>query len=248
MKINLDKQLSAMDPKTQGQALLSKLRKMQIAASPGQRLNRDTDAGSEAADMPGRYFEGDESDDLQAIKHSLASTARPAPITDADAERVMRKTAAVEVAKEEEWFQNQWAFNSSNPTMQRWAQGVFPEYFNRREQVLEEQAQLQLAIAKMKLRGPRSREDLDLLYAIDSGVVKVEDKPVFAIEGDMADEDAVRGLFNPRRTNILRKEYKTRSLVNPLGGFPQEATVGGVFGMPTEPNLPNTWFSRGANN
>lgn len=210
-----------MDPKTQGQALLSKLRKMQIASEQGQTLHRESRvAGSEAASMPARYFEGDEDDDLQAIKHQLASAARPAPITDSDAERVMRKTAAVEVAKEEEWFQNQWMFNSSNPTMQRWAQGVFPEYFARREQVLEEQAQLQLAIAKMKLRGPRSREDLDLLYAIDSGVVDVSKNPIYALEGKAADREAVRGLFNPRKTAILRAPWRRNTLFNPLEGFP----------------------------
>lgn len=226
-----------MDPKTQGQALLSKLRKMQIASETGQTLGRVAGAGSEAAEFPGRYYEGDEGDDLQNIKNQLASEKRPAPITDSDAERVMRKTAAVGVAKEEEWFQNQWAFNSSNPTMQRWAQGVFPEYFNRREQVLEEQAQLQLAIAKMKLRGPRSREDLDLLYAIDSGVVKVPNAALFNLTGPDAKEEAqIRGLFNPRRSKILAGKSGRKGLANPLGdGWPGAGqggfTAGSVPGV-----------------
>jgi len=227
-----------MDPKTQGQALLSKLRKMQIASETGNTVGRaDAASGSEAATFPARYFEGDKDDDLQAIKHQLASENRPAPITDADAERVMRKTAAVEVAKEEEWFQNQWAFNSANPTMQRWAQGVFPEYFNRREQVLEEQAQLQLAIAKMKLRGPRSREDLDLLYAIDSGVVKVPDTALFNLTGkDVGEKDQIRGLFNPRRNKILAEKSGRKDLANPLGaGWPGgDFTAGSVPGIPAE--------------
>jgi hypothetical protein len=226
-----------MDPKTQGQALLSKLRKMQIASEQGQTLGRSSAAsGSEAATMPGRYFEGDEDDDLQQIKHQLASTSRPAPITDSDAERVMRKTAAVEVAKEEEWFQNQWMFNSSNPTMQRWAQGVFPEYFSRREQVLEEQAQLQLAVAKMKLRGPRSREDLDLLYAIDSGVVDVSKNPIYALAGKPADLAAVRGLFNPRRNAILRAPWRRNNLFNPLAGFPAAGSDTFSNQVPMGPN------------
>ncbi len=236
-----------MDPKTQGQALLSKLRKMQIAASTGTHLKRTEGAGSEAADMPARYFEGDESDDLQQIKNELASEKRPAPITDADAERVMRKTAEIEVAKEEEWFQNSLHFNSSNPTMQRWAQGVFPEYFNRREQVLEEQAQLQLAIAKMKLRGPRSREDLDLLYAIDSGVVEVEQKPIFGLTGKTT-ENTVRGLFNPRRRNILKTNYRTSIMANPLESFPGPGGFEGPTGFMRFPDNPQngpTWHAFG---
>lgn len=212
-----------MDPKSQGKALLSKLRKMQIAASPGQTLRAPPEgSGSEAGLFPARYYEGDAGDDLQEIKNSLARPERPAPITDADAERVMRKTAAVEVSKEEEWFQSQWAFNSSNPTMQRWAQSVFPEYFARREQVLEEQAQLQLAIAKMKLRGPRSREDLDLLYAIDSGVVAVPNQALFNLTGpSTSEEGAKRGLFNPRRNKILATDWGRHPVANPLGpNFP----------------------------
>lgn len=223
-----------MDPKTQGQALLSKLRKMQIASTQGQVVGRaGAAAGSEAAEFPARYYEGDESDDLQHIKNQLASEKRPAPITDADAERVMRKTAAVEVAKEEEWFQNQWSFNSSNPTMQRWAQGVFPEYFTRREQVLEDQAQLQLAIAKMKLRGPRSREDLDLLYAIDSGVVEVPKGALYELTGKSAsDKDQIRGLFNPRRNKILGGRSKRKGLENPLGdGWPGPGRAGYADGF-----------------
>lgn len=237
-----------MDPKTQGQALLSKLRKMQIASTTGQTLQRDEGAGSEAAQFPGRYYEGDESDDLQSIKHQLASEKRPAPITDADAERVMRKTAAVEVAKEEEWFQNQWAFNSSNPTMQRWAQGVFPEYFNRREQVLEEQAQLQLAIAKMMLRGPRSREDLDLLYAIDSGVVQVPQKALFKLTGpDAKAADQIRGLFNPRRSKILAGSSRRKGLENPLGGeWPGGDFTTSVFRGPQADAAGRNYFGFGA--
>lgn len=232
-----------MDPKTQGQALLSKLRKMQIAAETGQTLQRDGGMGSEAAQFPARYYEGDESDDLQKIKHSLATQSRPAPITDADAERVMRKQAAIETAKEEEWFQNSWQFNSANPTMQRWAQSVFPEYFNRREQVLEEQAQLQLAVAKMKLRGPRSREDLDLLYAIDSGVVKVGDKPIYAITGDPA-ATAQRGLFNPRRTKILQTPQGYGAGDNPFSNFPFKSARGGAPTMQSEEN--NAGYAFGA--
>lgn len=206
-----------MDPKTQGQALLSKLRKIQINADPGQTLPNASSNQSDAVQFPARYFEGDADDDLQEIKNQLASARRPAPITDSDAERVMRKQAAFEVAKQEEWFSDTWHTDSSNPTKQRWAQSVFPEFYDRREQVIEEQARLQLALAKIRLRGPRSREDLDLLFALDQGYLKPGDKPLYALTGpSTAEKDARRGIFNPRRNKMAEADPRPGNLANPL--------------------------------
>jgi len=209
-----------MDPKTQGQALLAKMRKLQIGTDPGQTLqNKANPDGS--VQFPARYYEGDEDDDLQEIKNQLASEKRPAPITDSDAARVQRKQAATEVVKQEEWFSNTWHFDASNPTKQRWAQSVFPEFFDRREQVIEEQARLQLALAKMKLRGPRSREDLDLMYAMDQGYITPSNKPLWDLTGAVADSQAARGLFNPRRNKMVAKTGAYGQTVNPLGSFPK---------------------------
>ncbi len=208
-----------MDPKTQGQALLAKMRKLQIGGDPGQILPASNNKDP-AVEFPARYFEGDESDDLQAIKNILASKERPAPITDSDAERVMRKQAAFEVAKQEQWFANTWHTDASNPTKQRWAQAVFPEFYDRREQVIEEQARLQLAIAKIKLRGPRSREDLDLLYALDQGYLKPGDGPLWHLTGpETTDAKARRGIFNPRKTKMVRKDVRPGRVENPIGDF-----------------------------
>lgn len=216
-----------MDPKVQGAALLEKLKGYERAADPGQHLpprtNRGTVSGqlggSEAAQFPARYYEPDDRDDYMALKGELASKERPAPVTDEDISAILKKRAAVEVAKQENWFQNSWRFDSSDPNKQRWAQSVFPEYFARREQVIDEQTMLQNAMAKIKLRGPRSREDLDLLYAIDMGLVDPEDKAIWNITGEDLDEPR-RGLFNPRRIKIGKKSARVKDLDNPLAGFP----------------------------
>ena len=215
-----------MDPKTQGAALLEKLKRYEAAADPGQRLppRNNNQGGSEAGQFPARYYEPDDGDDVMHIKDQLASAGRPAPVTDNDVATILRKRAAVEVAKQEDWFQNSWKFASDNPVQQRWAQQVFPEYFSRREQVIDEQTLLQNQLAKIKLRGPRSREDIDLLYAIDMGVVKVEDSAIWNITGTTLAAPR-RGLFSPRRVIIGDMNAKLSALVNPLNDFPGEGTT-----------------------
>jgi hypothetical protein len=211
----------AADPKVQGAALLEKLKGYNAAADPGQHLaNRpNAEAGSEAAQFPARYYEPDPGDDVAALKGQLASAARPAPVTDSDVSAILRKRAAVEVAKQENWFQNSWTFNSSDPNKQRWAASVFPEYFNRREQVIDEQTMLQNALAKIKLRGPRSREDIDLLYAIDMGIVDPDKNAIWDIKGTNLNSPR-RGLFNPLRLKIGDKQALLQPLGNPLTNFP----------------------------
>lgn len=213
-----------MDPKAQGAALLEKLRRYEAAADPGQNLpaiqaRNGVRPASEAAQFGARYLEPDERDDYMQLKSNLASVSRPAPVTDEDISAILRKRAAVEVAKQEDWFQNSWQFNSSDPNKQRWAQSVFPEYFSRREQVIDEQTLLQNQLAKIKLRGPRSREDIDLLYAIDMGIVDPQPSAIWNLSGTSLSSPR-RGLFNPRRLAIGDERAQVRDLRNPLAGFP----------------------------
>jgi hypothetical protein len=229
----------AMDPKAQGAALLEKLRRYEAAADPGLVLSEPRGkAGSEAAQFPARYIEPDERDDYMYVKDKLASTARPAPVTDEDVSSILRKRAQFEVAKQEDWFQNSWSFNSSDPNKQRWAQTVFPEYFARREQVIDEQTVLQNQLAKIKLRGPRSREDIDLLYAIDMGLVDPSNTAIWNLTGDNMNAAFTRrrGVFSPRRIKIGEDRANMRPLQNPLRNFPftgPNAPVGTFDGQGT---------------
>jgi hypothetical protein len=216
-----------MDTKAQGAALLEKLKAYQTASNSGTRLPDRRDKaqyGSEASEFPARYVTPDDRDDYMAIKNALATDTRPAPVTDEDIAAVLRKRAQFEVGKQEDWFQNTWKFDSSNPTQQRWAQTVFPEYFGRREQVIDEQTLLQNQLAKIKLRGPRTREDIDLLYAIQMGVVEIPEGPIFDLgrsANNAADNrQGARGVFSPRRIDIGRMQAWTSVGPNPLGGFP----------------------------
>jgi hypothetical protein len=216
--------------KVEGRNLLNKLKAMEAAADPGVKLpepinTRGTGAdaelpGNESREFGARYFEPDQRDDYAYIKGVLADDRRPAPITDQDVQSVLRKAAAYEVAKQEDWFSNSWKFNASDPVKQRWAESVFPEFFARREKVIDQQTLLQNRLAKIKLRGPRSRDDIDLLYAIDMGIVDVHDSSIFNPTPPNYD-NARRGLFSPRRVIISNMDARVNSLKNPLSNFPR---------------------------
>lgn len=210
-----------MDAKDQGTVLLEKMRSMQQATEPGQNLDPIGSGSVEHAEhMPGHYFTPDATDDLVSLRNALATSARPLPMTDAEIGSYLRKMAAVETAKFDQWFQGTWQLDSGNPTLQKWGQQVNPEYFARREQIIDEQTRIQNMLAKIKLRGVHTREEIELLYMIDMGIVKIPDKPVFLHKGDAQNVDNIkRGLFNPFRL----KQMNTRAGFipgNPLTGFP----------------------------
>lgn len=211
-----------MSASAEGSKLISDIKQLEDKFDTGTKLPATRhDGHDEATHFPARYFLPSDRDDAMEIKDALAVSARrPAPITDQDVEYVMRKRDAAESFKFENWFSNQWEFDSSNPTLQRWAQQMMPELFSKREQVIDEQADIQKRLAKMKLYGIRDRADLELLYAIDSGLLALPQEPLHRL-GDNVTQASVsfqRGLFNPRKRNILAKESLHRN-EQPIGDF-----------------------------
>jgi hypothetical protein len=80
---------------------------------------------------------------------------------------------------------------------------MLPDYFERREEQIEEVADLQKRIAKLRLYGPRSKDDLFLIYMIASGKLKVPSGAIWDPSNWYANlggtDQFARGLFNPRR-------------------------------------------------
>lgn len=91
-----------------------------------------------------------------------------------------------------------------DPAIQRLVEEMMPEYFERREQQIEEVADLQKQIALLLLYGPRSKSDLLLEYAIRNGKLNVPkgaiwDPASWYNEFDTSFFSMARGMFNPRR-------------------------------------------------
>lgn len=235
-----------MSTKEEGAAILEQLRAVNAAADPGQSITVP-ESNAAAGKFPARYLEPDAEDDRVYLKNQLASIKRPAALTDGDVDLILRKQAATEVAKKDTWFASTWRAASDNPVMQRWAQTINPEFYERRERVIDEQAALQARIAKMKLRGVGDRADFDLLYAIHQGYVNPEPVPLWKLSGTAMDRPR-RGLFNPFRS----KQYEKGDVNFPkdflsMAGFPSsrgdKSGADALFGYGTAlapPNLKQT--------
>lgn len=209
----------------EGRKIIRDLKKLDDKADMGHQIGTGAagDAlGMEGATFPARYYQPQDRDDHLMIKDVLTRgrPERPAPITDEDVEYVRRKRDALESEKMETWFAKTWKADSSNPTMQRWAQGIYPEFFSKREETINAAAELQKRAALLKLYGPRSKEDIEMLYAIQSGYLQLPDQPIHKLTGQGREDRFNRGMFNPRNTIILNHQAQSVGLGNPvINGF-----------------------------
>lgn len=205
----------------EGRKIIRDLKKMDDKADMGHQIGTG-DAGDplgmEGATFPARYYQPQDKDDHLLIKDALTHERpwRPAPITDEDVEYVRRKRDAMESEKLETWFAKTWKADSSNPTMQRWAQGIYPEFFSKREETINAAAELQKKAALLKLYGPRSKEDIEMLYALQSGYLKLPDQPIHKLTGQDRTDRFQRGMFSPRNTKILNTRAQSVGLGNPV--------------------------------
>lgn len=88
----------------------------------------------------------------------------------------------------------------SKPETIDWWYRTVPWIRNKRLSVIEEQAELQKNIARIQVDGPKSEEDLKLIFAIKNGLINISNKPLYQLgaDGDKALSNSFRaGLFNP---------------------------------------------------
>jgi hypothetical protein len=153
----------------------------------------------------------------------------------------------------EQWLAHQ--FDLNDPATAKLVEDMMPEYFDKRMEAIEHQAELQKNLAMIRLRGPRSKTDMMLLYLLSTGQVQLPAGAIFEPDKWSYDsKDLMRGLFNPRRyrpvvTKLSRKDpigtlIEARPDVyggaasytapgpNVMGGFPLKppaAVVGSYF-------------------
>lgn len=109
---------------------------------------------------------------------SVVSAKRPLPFTDEDILYLEGKAAAEEYSAFQTWEADR--YDLSNPATKDWYAKVNPGYFEQREQLIDDLIETQANYAKIRLRGPRSEEDLKLEYMIETGRVKLPEGPVWA--------------------------------------------------------------------
>ena len=168
--------------------------------------------------------------------------------TEDDINVLLRKDQEKELLNFETFIQAY--FDLSNPIHQKLVRELYPNYFERRLDVIRETLSLQERIAKIKLLGMQTKEDVFFVYGIMNGDIKLPNDVVFKLdEADANAEGAFkRGLFNFKKWT---KGGKTPS--NPLGKTWGQgmfsATGGGSVASSTARNqlqLNGGWFGQTA--
>lgn len=168
------------------------------------------------AEMPAKYFYRDPYDETAKVKQALASTMRPAPITEADVEAVKNKLREKNVYDFDRFFAQQYSTATANlPAELRYAQQLNPEFFNRREREIDNQAELHKRLAKLRLFGARSLEDVELQKLIAENKLKLPKAALWRLdtEANRVQDAFKRGLWNP-----LRKKDFVAANTSGLGG------------------------------
>lgn len=135
--------------------------------------------------------------------------------TEDDINVLMRKDQEKELLNFETFIQEY--FDLSNPIHQKLVRELYPNYFERRLDVIRETLSLQERIAKIKLLGMQTKEDVFFVYGFMNGDIKLPENVVFNLDAqDKNNKDTfTRGFFNYKKWT-----QGTRSIseANRLGG------------------------------
>lgn len=82
-----------------------------------------------------------------------------------------RKAAVAEAANFDAYFNKE--FNKNDLASRQWAQSINPDFYKAREDEMNEKAEVILRLKKIQLRGPQDKEDLYMLWLIESGQVEL---------------------------------------------------------------------------
>lgn len=228
-----------MSAREQGRRIIKEVEDYEAKFDLGQQLPAVADpagAGIGAAQQfPARYLYPDERDKKYAMRRQInaaAQGARPDPITEDEIDYLLDKTTAYETAEFHNWFSRLYKMDDSNPVMKKWGMELVPELWQMKEQSIEDNARLQAQLAKIKLRGVRSREDLMLMWAIAKGAITVPEGPIWD-PPQTPFPDSKRGVFNPRHRAGQPGRY-----FNPITGasgfVADPANIPGIAGNPAE--------------
>lgn len=107
----------------------------------------------------------------------MASTTRPLPFTNEDVQYLKRKRDAEEFATFLTWEASK--YDLSDPATREWFEKRCPSYFQQRESLIEQQIDLAARYAKMRLRGPKTEDDLKIEYLIETDRLSLPKGPIW---------------------------------------------------------------------
>lgn len=134
---------------------------------------------------------------------------------DSDFQWLQKKREQEIEANFQAWFAQ--GYDRATPEQKKIARELYPEFYAQRMRYLDKQIELQRDIARIKLEGPKTKEDMILLFSIEAGFIDGEPlkhilDPEAAEKAKAKEEQQLRfrrGLLNPRR--LPRGDWGTKT-------------------------------------
>lgn len=172
--------------------------------------------------QPAAYFEKDPYDDKALAKNYLTKSealGNKIEVTDEDIDYLLGQRKKEELFQYDTWFYDTFKFGA-DPNKIAVAKKMNPQWFSRREAEISKQIEICKKLAKLSLRGPRSEEDVKVLYALDQGRINVPNldllfpekaKKVLDALGGNARNVVISGYWNPKSYASQRDVPKGRN-------------------------------------
>lgn len=153
--------------------------------------------------------------------------------TDKDFRYLQKKRETEALANFDAWVGSN--FHTNDVTTRKWLQETFPEYYETRERMMVDRAKLALRINLLKLRGPKTQEDLIIQWGLQTGRIKLDenwDRIGFNVNAGQTPVGQQarfkKGLFAPKRYLTQRERSDNATdLTNPF--MPGSFTTQGQF-------------------
>lgn len=201
-----------------------------------QLTQRSGERDHHVTSFPSRLLASDpEQDTMQMAKRKYAEEMSGggggAPVyrtvTDTDAAWLMNREMQRTRMNFDEWFANQLDMDDINKLML--AQEIHPDFFDEKEKFIEEQAQIQTRLAKIKLRGPRTKEDMEFIWLFTNGAYPGLDKPVHKLD-EPTTAYFPKNAYKPGVFSPMRVVFSEESNKNDMGGW----GISALKGKPTQ--------------
>lgn len=114
----------------------------------------------------------DERDLMMQTRLQLGNELGQQQFKEQDAEWLLKKIRAAKDADFQAWFAKN--YDKSSVTAKAWGREVFPEYYKQRLATLDINLDTLRKLARIKIRGVETPEDVALQYAADQGLLPME--------------------------------------------------------------------------
>lgn len=130
-----------------------------------------------------------------ATKGGVAALYTP---TEDDINVIMRKDAEQRLVGFEAFLEK--FFDLKNPIHQKILNDVYPQYYDRRLEIINDNLKLQEKMARLKLYGPQTQEDIFFLFALWQGDITIPTSLASSLDEKTFDEAKyARGMFNAKK-------------------------------------------------